>query len=225
MTVLDCAVENRHLFFTIDGARWLVDTGSPISIGNVASLEIAGIRVPVVSTAYGIDAARLSDDVGVAISGLLGMDFLGSRFFKMDPSRGRVSLHETRPECDGFSVPLRFVSQIPTLDAELGGIAAPLFLDTGAPISYWQSPCRKDFPGGPDSLDFHPALGPFTTDIHQVPVTVGGWNRVVDFGRLPEPLASMLENCGVSGILGLDVLGKNPLGLFLPERELIIPST
>ena len=248
MFALECRLENSHLFFFVDGKRWLVDTGSPISIGSSEFLEIGGTTLRLAATlhadgdvedgrAFGhqallqsafdeefsLNARNLSRDIGLEISGLIGMDFLAHRYFLIDPHRGRVEIHDARPECDGHVVALNPVFQFQTVDANLGGHSTKLIFDTGAPLSYWQSDQRKHFPRQRDYPDLHPFLGRFVTDVHRVPTTVGTWSTDIEFGELPGSLGFMIQVCGLSGILGLDVLGESPLGLFVPNRELVIP--
>jgi len=250
MHELECRVENRHLFFIVDGDRWLVDTGSPISIGNTGSIVIAGERLALTSEAFSMNTEDLSRNVGVDIAGLLGMDFLGRLYFRIDPAHGTVGISADGSEWNrslahgafhwatggkeiegntsrwsAHSVDVDLTIGIPTFSATVGRETTVLIFDTGAPLSYWQSPRRVLFPEEPDYDDFHPTLGRFTTTVHRVPVQIGQWEKDIELGRLPEPLGSRIEWSGASGILGLDTLGDQPLGLFFPDNQLLIPES
>ena len=41
-----------------------------------------------------------------------------------------------------------------------------MFFDTGAQISYFQSPSLKDFPSNGTVKDFYPAIGEFETETY-----------------------------------------------------------
>ncbi|MFM7319971.1 MAG: hypothetical protein ACKO5K_00425 [Armatimonadota bacterium] len=223
MSHIPCSIEHGHLFLHAADGAWLVDTGSPISIGPAPSVEMAGHTIPLVPSAHAMDARSLSEFVGGPVAGLLGMDFLRHHDVRFDPAGGTATIDPEAVASDGHPIPISLRGHIIVLDANVGGEDTELLMDTGAPLSYWQSGRRTDFPTEVPYDDFHPLLGRFVTTVHRVPVRVGGWEREVAFGHLPAPVGTGVEMMGVSGILGLDVFAYGPVDFNFRQGRLILP--
>lgn len=223
MSRIPCSIEHGHLFLHADDGAWLVDTGSPVSIGPSPTVDLGGHSVPLVTRAHAMDARSLSEFVGAPIAGLLGMDFLGNHDVRFDPAGGFALIDPDHAERDGHRIAIVQRGHIIVIEANVGGDDTELLVDTGAPLSYWQSPRRTGFPGEAPYDDFHPILGRFVTTVHRVPVRVGGWEREVPFGHLPDPVGAGVEMMGVSGILGLDVFAYGPVDFQLRQGRLILP--
>jgi len=65
-----------HLFVSIDGNDWLIDTGAPSSFGDIQELEIAGKDFLLSNEFSGLTATKLTGHVDHTTVGLIGTDIL-----------------------------------------------------------------------------------------------------------------------------------------------------
>jgi hypothetical protein len=136
MQHLPLALASGHLFVTIQGERWLVDTGSPNSFGRETTLELDDQSFRVAESYFGLDSAALSGLVGEPLSGLIGGDILGKLDIELDVEAGSL-LASSRPlALAGAEIALEDFMGVPILEAESEAGTHRMFFDTGAPISF-----------------------------------------------------------------------------------------
>ena len=221
MTALPLQFRDGHLFVEVDRELWLIDTGAPSSFGNARSITIAGERFDL-GTGYGsLGVEELARSVRVPCVGLLGADVLGRFDHVYDVPGGRLSLSTGELSSDGTTVRLDEVAGIPILTARIGDGEHRMFFDTGAQLSYFHGDRLAEFPCAGSFTDFHPSLGQFQTQTHQVPVSLGGEGFTLRCGSLPSALRASLMTAGTDGIVGNAILVHRTVGYF-PRRRLMI---
>lgn len=186
----------------------LIDTGSPVSIHSDSKLIFMNYKFDVKESFSGISIDDLNDFLGTKISTLLGMDILKYYRIIFDYPNNRMTFSTKNLNIEGEKIPLKLVSLIPVIEAEVNGLATPCFFDTGASLSYFSKSLTKDMKVTGEENDFYPGFGRFSTSTFQVNVEVGTKKLTVNCGNLPLALESKLLRLvnGNNGILGYDLL-------------------
>ncbi len=217
------SIEQGHLLMQADGRQWVLDTGSPASIGH-GSVRVGGRSFPLVSDLMGLDAARLSSWVGVEVDGLIGTDVLNQFDVVIDVPAGLVRVGEGIKWAGGVSLPVAWTMGIPVVRCRVETRDYPLVLDTGAQLSYLHDglfPGRRE----PEELaeDFYPGIGHFLTPVCRLELVIGSEASFLRFGTLPAQLDSVLGTTGAVGILGCELLRDRALGYY-PFRSVHVTT-
>jgi|GEM_PF-432015 len=208
----------KQRFISIESAagHYILDTGSPVSLGLVPEVEICGKEYPL--TADNPIISELRKHLGGDVAGIIGMDILNKHDigFIYDKVSEKIKfkfggLSDTKPE-DGEEIKLETTIGIPILSAVLAGGMHKFFLDTGAEVSY----VRPDFIQGAQSCghrkDFYPAVGAFDVDLYSMDFEISGVGFTLEAGTLPGVL-NMLLPVDIDGIIGMDLLRQVELYL------------
>lgn len=213
--------EDGHLFVTMSGGSYLLDTGAPTSFADGGTVSVLGEPVEVATEVMGLSPESLSEMVGRPTIGLLGMDIL-SRYDMLIDMPARELVLSTDPlELQGEALSLDEVLGVPIIELQVNNSPARVFFDTGAQVSYLQeAEALGGRPAGEVS-DFYPGFGPFTTDTWHVDFALGPVLHTARCGQLPGLLALTLQMAGVDGILGNGILKGRVTGFF-PRRQLMV---
>jgi hypothetical protein len=205
-------VHAGHLLMEVDGRRYLVDTGSPWSLGR-APVRLAGREFAMQSSdLMGHTCEALAGMVGTPFAGLLGTDILGEFDLEVSLRDGTLTLSEGLLEMpDGL--PVELVQGVPLLECEVAGKPVRMFFDTGAPLSYLGEETVQGCAALGEAEDFHPLLGRFRVPTFSVPVTAWAQSMTVRAGQMPMVLEMALSLGGADGILGTEVLEHGVLRL------------
>ncbi len=214
-------LQGGHLFVTVDGQDWLLDTGAPSSFGAVPSLTLAEQTFTLDSDYLGLSASTLTDYVGVPCAGLLGADVLGPFDHRLDLQAGTHTLSAAELTVAGESVVLASFMGIPIVSLRCGEATVRMFFDTGAQISYFQEEVRITYPAAGALQDFYPGVGQFETTTHWVPMQLGSLTFTLRCGALPGLLGMTLLLAGTQGIVGNEILRDRVVGYF-PRRGLLV---
>ncbi len=221
MQQLRLALRSGHLIASLGNGDWLLDTGSPISFGREAEIELDDRRFTIGSDYFGLTPAVLSDLVGEPLAGLIGTDVLGQLDLQIDivDESLTVSLHPI--ELEGVGIDLEEFMGVSILRIQSGEGEHRMFFDTGAQISYFQNDSLPSFKAAGRVRDFFPGMGEFDTDTHMVPFSIGPLAFEFRCGRLPDLLGLTLMMAGVEGIIGNEICAGRKLGYF-PRRQLLV---
>lgn len=208
----------KHLFLELDGALWLVDTGSPVSFGAPDGVSVAGRRFDTTQKFHGLNATTLSQSVGVDCAGLLGADVLNEFDFLLDIGAGRATVDAGQLELEGTPVAMEQIMGLPVVTVRIGDASRRMIFDTGAQLSYLDTAAGMDGlrPAG-QVHDFYPGFGEFDTDTWHVPMTVAGAEYTIRCGVLPALLSTALSLFGTDGILGNELLEGRTV-VYAPRR-------
>ena len=208
MTSINFNIVDNHIIADIGGRKALIDTGSPATIGTERIL-IDGRCFEARDGFMGVSLKKISEDVVVDIDWLVGADVLSNFCVEIDWLNRVIKLDE-RSAVISAGIPLRFVMGVPVIDVQVGNNSIPMFLDTGAKISYAHRSLIAALPVTGSANDFYPGLGSFETRLHQVEVTLFGKRVVLSIGELPSLLEMTLLAAGVKGIIGNDIFNTFP---------------
>lgn len=213
---------NGYLIADIEGARCLIDTGSPVTIGDRPSFDLLGRKFETMRTYGPVSIEGLGKNVGCRLDFLLGLDALAAFPWDFDLDGKLLTFHPeglprsvtgnwTEMDCGSFL-------GAPILDFTLNGQKLRGILDTGAPTQY--APSWAEL-GPVDSVvdDFFPGVGWFKATHHRATFTIGDRTIVGGFGKFPADIPLAKWNMW---ILGHDVLKSGPMALDLRERRVYL---
>jgi hypothetical protein len=207
-----------HLLVEVEGHRYLLDTGSPWSLGS-APVSLAGREFPMrPSDLMGNTAASLAELVGTPFDGLLGTDVLAELDLEISLRDGTIAVSEAFVAMpDGL--PVKSVHGVPLVECGVGGEMVWMFVDTGAPLSYLAEDRLLEAPEVGEVEDFHPLLGRYSVPTHAV--ELGAWGHVLSIrvGQMPLLLDAALRLAGAEGILGTEILQHGVLQLSLRQKR------
>jgi hypothetical protein len=220
MTTLPLRHLNSHLFLELAEGLWMHDTGAPASFGDARTLRLASQEFDIAGDYMGLNAAKLSELVGIDCRGLLGADVLGCFDQIIDLPGGRLTLDSGELEHPGHAIELEEFMGIPIIPVTVAGETFCLFFDTGAQVSYLQDDVLDTFPSAGIMQDFYPGFGEFETPTHHVPITLGSLTETLRCGRLPGLFGMSLMMADAQGILGNAILHGRTAGYF-PRRGML----
>ena len=197
-------IEKKHpILVNQDGKRFLVDTGSPITMAKPFSL--CGRMMIGGTTALMGTIRNLS---GLNVDGLIGLDILKKYHVVIDYANGQILFSKQPFAIKGERLPMNRMLGTIGFDATINGQPCKVILDTGAQISYVNaSLVEGDEIVGHDT-DFYPGLGTFDVELHRVALQIGdAGGMTVTVGVLPGLLACVTALVGQS-IIGYDLLSK-----------------
>jgi hypothetical protein len=168
-----------------------------------------------------LTAASLSQQVGVECHGLLGADILNQFDHLIDLLQGRITISSEENQMQGVGSPLSFLQGIPIVSVGIQNEPYRMFLDTGAQVSYFQSPLLDRYPSAGVVSDFFPGFGPFETHSHIFSANFAGVDFELRFGKLPATLAAGLMVAKTQGVIGNAIFHQHPVGYF-PRRSLLV---
>ncbi len=220
--VLPLVLDRGHIYATVDGAEWLVDTGAPVSLSARSSFRLCAHDRAVAASYLGLDASTLSGFVGRPVSGLLGMDVMATLDVAFDIADGTLTLSENPLPVADAVVALGDVMGVPVVQATIGGRSSAVFFDTGAQVTYLRDARALGAVPAGELRDFYPGLGEFVTETWHVDATVGAVTIQTRCGVLPDLLELTLQLAGVDGILGSDILASHRVVMAMRRRLLSI---
>lgn len=204
------------------GTHWfLLDTGAHCSFGTAGEFGILGDVYPTEDYYRDLTAAKLSQRLGVEVSGLIGMDILGQYDAVFNPMDGHLRLSKGELDETGFLVPMDFFTGLPIVHGEFGGSSMRCFIGSGQRLSYLQHPLLQQLPQLPEDTDFHIGHGALRTPVHSATLSLGDCSLTMRTGYLPEVVSTELLLSAANGILGCELFLGRMTGFF-PRRELLV---
>ena len=183
----------------VPGGAALLDTGSPVSFGDIPSVTIDGRTHPLEKSGLLADIQR---NIGNVVVALLGMDILDGYDIIIRKSEMFAELYDARQSVPGIEIPVTSVMGVPMADVKLNGRRITCALDTGAHIQYIGAEHAQGARATGSTTDFYPGLGRFSTQLYQFAIEIGGESIVTEFGVLPAQLQMLMGMLGAGGILG-----------------------
>ena len=199
-------LQEGHIVFEADGKKVLLDTGSPVSLGNCGVIKVDGTSFDLRDRLPTLSWEDLRMLIGLDVDVLLGMDVIGKFDLTIDPDNDLVVLDRKVHKENIHCVKTKLIAGIPVIDAEIGFRQVKMFFDTGARLSYIGY--GHTWAGKPLGweIDFHPSVGRFETRMFLTGVEIAGYETYLKTGILPGSLKTMVNECGIDGILGTALL-------------------
>lgn len=215
--------EMGHLFAEIEGKKFVLDTGSPMSMASSPALAFRGRDLRLPGNLMGLTAGQLSGFIGMEVHGLLGTDVLNEGDLLFDFERCKLAAFDAPLPVEGEVVPFRPVMGVPLVEVTVGGQAYGFFFDTGARICYFQEEeVLAGFPRIGTDEDFYPGFGRFSTDTYRLEARLGARSFSLVTGTLPAILGLSLSMANAEGILGNEVLQGVRRLAYMPGRNRLV---
>ena len=218
----DLKSQAGHLYVSIDGHDWLLDTGAPTSFGDIKSLYIGKIEFTVPESYMGLNATQLSEFVCHSTMGIIGADVLNEFCILIDVGGEQISFATNEIKLAGDILEIEEFMGIPIVSPNIGGANRRMIFDTGAQISYLQNISLNTFPSAGIVNDFYPGVGQFQTETYMVDVSIGTKSQQLRCGSLPELLGMTLMMTGTEGIIGNEILRNSVAGYFPKQKQFVL---
>ena len=132
---------DNHIVLVNNGLRFLLDTGSPVTISNHSTVSLFGVLVNPHKNIMGHTSI---DDINryipnANLDALIGADILNKVNFSISLSNKFIKLSPVINQDDYHEFDLSYFMGIPIVIAMICGQEIKFFLDTGAKISYLNS--------------------------------------------------------------------------------------
>jgi hypothetical protein len=206
----------RHLVVVVGGLTALLDTGSPASIGRRGVLRLADRSWEPAADSPVL--AQISAWLDRQVDWLVGVDILSTMPVLVDGRARCVTFGAKSRERGGVELALDLRYAVPEVTIRHADGTADAFLDTGARVSYAAPGAVQGRQPDSSETDFYPLVGPFTTPVYRLDVSVGGRPFRGRFGVLPAQLASVLHLIGERWILGTEYFWDRRLLLDLGAK-------
>lgn len=193
---------NGHILFGISGYKLLLDTGAPVSFGDIASIKICGREYPLPNSFMGHGMESLQPLIPQRVDALIGMDILHHYTMVIDSRLFTIDFFEGTLPMVGDIVRIDTTMAGIFIDLLINGQTTKLIFDTGAMLSYLYPQITRGLNTEGTKDDFHPMIGHFSTDLYKVNLSLCDRDFVLQVGNLPEPLLSMITKMGSDGIIG-----------------------
>ena len=206
------SLHNGVVCAELDSGPVILDTGSPVSLGDGSTYRLDGIACQTQPSLllYSWDSVR--ESIPFEASALIGTDQLEQSAFRLDV---RESSFEWISALKNGK-PIKRMTGVPLVDIHLMETGHRFFLDTGASITYVTDESLLDGLACIGEVDdFHPLIGKFTSPLYEATVVFAGESVSTKIGVLPKLFSMSMKPFGVTGILGTDVLAKGVLSLDL----------
>ena len=160
-------LKDNHITIDYKGAKYLIDTGAPISIAKNDFIEFQGKDYSASQSFSGFDIDKLIDGLGFEIDALIGGNILKDFIFQIDLKRNFFTAftndHLLMLDKYGHSE-IELGSNIPIFNIYAkNNTKNKVYLDTGAKLSY----IKKELLNGAQVIgeeeDFYPGYGRFKT--------------------------------------------------------------
>ena len=199
----------------LEGFTIILDTGSPVSLGDGSTYSIEGIACKTQESLLLYSWEKVKESIPFEVAALIGTDQLGQLPFNLNI--GDASFEWIPPLTDGSA--LTRIMGVPVVDVSCNGKEEKFFLDTGASFTYVvDQSLLLGLEKFADIEDFHPFIGKFTTPVYEADVVFDGVQVVSNVGVLPGLLAMSMTPLGIKGIIGTDILRQGGLAMDLDNQ-------
>jgi Ca-activated chloride channel family protein len=208
---------NGHLVTQIEGSSVLIDTGIPISLGEISQWHFLN-EVHTLSPEYmGVTLDYISKMVGTRVDILLGADILKQLYVLIDLKENRITCSKQTFLKAENKIPMINFMGVPIAKLLVGENESEVFIDTGAKLSYVSHTIAAGYTPIGKEKDFYPGLGEFETEIFRIPFQIGRIKFDLRCGILPGLLEKAVLVTGKSGIVGSELYQKFQVELAFPE--------
>jgi hypothetical protein len=211
---------------SLDGERWLIDIGCPVTINDRRDVDLFGTFVQPKNNFMGVSLREISRQIDTRIDGIAGCDaltdkllyisFQDSVFAVARPMRIDDLIQKLSSEL-GKRIDPRIITNgcfettnggAPIVNVRIEGKPYRLAIDTGAKISYINSDVTIGLPSSGTESDYHPGFGKFQTELYDTNVAIQGTRINVKFGNLPAALQRLATFEDIDGFLGSDLFAQ-----------------
>lgn len=205
-----------HILVRIEGSHYLLDTGTPFSVGH-GPILINGRAFPTDTSYLGITPAVISQHLGLPVEGLIGTDILRQFNLAVYAPEGLVQFSQ-QPALGGIVLPVSEHAGVPVVSLRIADRVCRMFLDTGSAVSLLLPGQLQGVPEVANVNAYYPLIGRYATGLYRLQATFGHRRRSMLFGEVPDPLLQVIVNAGIQGVIGTELLMFYGFNLSLRER-------
>lgn len=225
---------NNHYVVEIDGQKFLIDTGSPISFWishAIKEITINGNKYPLQNRPINLEVDEILNLVGVMVDGFIGMDIIsktsltiysgrpkGSIEFSEVPDKMINELIENNYKYTEVPMTTRWPLMVQVGSNQKTG---KFIIDTGAKYGYGVSGLFYEQTAFDHVSDYNPSLGHLDSDIFHLEIVIGGQKKTIDVCS-NSTVASILTNMGALMIGSVSSLYNQVCSLNTKKGELIL---
>ena len=213
---------NGYPIADIEGKAVLIDSGSPVTIGDEAQWFFLNEVRSLTPEFGGVNAAYLTREIGTRVDILLGTDILKDHFVTINLLDGVIHFSQGALLRNGIRVPFKSLMGTPMCLATIAGVEQQMIIDTGAKLTYVNKALTAGTAPTGTEQDFYVSLGSFETPVFELPVKIGGQNLTFRCGILPPFLDQGIQLTGASGIIGTELYKHFVVSLAYPEGEMVL---
>ena len=212
---------NNHYVVTIDGKRFLIDTGCRSSFnmtGIPSILTIDGKTYRLGAKPSNMDLPEAFETIGAEVDGFIGMDILRQTSLTL---RKDGTLEFAALPLKGKEVPL-IVGTALTCPIQYEGKECRIIIDTGARYGYGGFDVfRGRKPFRYKVKDYNPDLKIMFSDLYHIPFVFAGKEVIVDMG-LNQALFFQLRMYESIGFTNVTELFEDTLVFDFQKKKLIV---
>jgi hypothetical protein len=213
--------EDGYMLIPNGDSMLLVDTGAPQCFGHGLH-GVPGVpENPLESMDGLLTIDWLVEQVHHEFHGLIGAEVLRERTLVIDPRDSTVELQRSIISANA-GVPVRHLMNVPIVDGFVADRPCEMIFDTGAPLGFVPGEIVTGLEPVDRVSEFYPTLGPFETDVYELPLQIGNECQVLRFGVLPEAAAQMHASAGLSVLVGLGLLDHYRISIGLREKRMLL---
>ena len=223
---------NKHIVIDYNNKKYLVDTGSQISISNNENIEIFDKNYSSFKEFSGKNLDYFSRKVDFNLDGIVGGNILSDYQFQinfLNKQFTAVDAFDHNFNLDKYGhLNLDFVAGVPVVEIYVNKELRRVYLDTGAQWSYIKKDLVENELEVDQIDDFHPSIGNFTSKLYNVIVNfdtvLGQVNTIKDIqlkmGVLPEKLTIFYKAGKTFSIIGTDIFHRMSLIFNYKKKKL-----
>ena len=219
-------VFDNHVIVVDKKKRFLIDTGSPISISNENEIEIFGMTYESTERYLGEDIDKIGNLVGCHLDALIGNNILKNHIFQINFKNQIFSTWDSLPR-EGINIDENIdvdFRGIPTIQVLINQNPITSWLDTGAKISYLSKQYVQGLVPVEEKEDFFPGFGEFEAPIYNIPMTFFGQDIHFNFGILPDSLETAMLSGRTQAIIGADIFSHFSLIFHYSNKKIYIKN-
>ncbi len=206
----------------INGGKYLIDTGCPVSFSSIDRLEFDGKTYDLPESFEYFTVEKLREGIGDDLVGLIGMDILAEKPFILDYNNLRFELEPKSDTPPKLEVELLPPFNIPRLriDLMLKSEKIHAAVDTGAPISYMSSRFAENLPVIGVRDDYNPMIGCFKAKVYEVKWGIAGHEFEDEFGVLPNGYERGFQAEGLDCVIGYNLFKRFALEIDVKNKKI-----
>ncbi len=207
--------------FDVEGRQFIMDTGSPATIGS--DVHLCGRTARASSLLLSMVGERFLPEWA---DGLVGLDFINSFTTTVDAEQMTVTFTEGDTQPAGTAVDLlpAFYPGAPFVPVEIGGQRLRAYVDTGSTLTYVGGELLTHGPEVGQWDDYHPIVGDFHTSVHRLAAGIGGEAMELECGEMPGMIGLGLQAMGADLLIGGELLRQRRVTFAPADSKLFLET-
>ena len=194
----------------------LVDTGSPVSFGDINKIIIEGREFTL--SPFISNVKKFMPENVVA---LIGMDIINNYDVKIEKGTTLVEFSNEFYEDSKNELQLKTAGGLPVFEADLLNRRVNCIFDLGAHIPYIESSFTRNLSSVGKANDFNPIIGDINTDLYRIAIYTQTIQKELMFGTSSD-LDTIFRLYRVQGVVGLEFFSDYTLVLSMRRNRIFL---